>query len=119
MPRSRRAGSWRAASGKCGISRKYTTFPAKTAISDWTKFTMPGFDTGKPEKEQSALSIQPTPQARNLSHRFHELARIESSIRKNRYAKSVQSMAALDLAECSVLNAECSFNISEMLEPST
>src|SRR6266496_674836 len=28
-------------------------------------------------------------------------------------------MAALDLAECSVLNAECSFNISEMLEPST
>src|SRR5262244_1015411 len=27
-----------------------------TAISDCTKFTMPGFDTGEPENKQSALS---------------------------------------------------------------
>src|SRR5258708_39493388 len=101
MPRSRRAGSWRAAGGKCGISRKYTTFPAKTAISDWTKFTMPGFDTGKPEKKQSALSIQPTPQARNRGPQIsrispHKILDSKKPIREILY----QSMAALDLAEC-------------------
>src|SRR5438477_6250901 len=54
MPKSRRAGSCRAAGGKCGISRKYTAFPAKTAISDWTKFTIVGFDTGKLKKQQNS-----------------------------------------------------------------
>ena len=59
MPQSRRVGfRCCAPGGKYGISRKYTTFPATTAIRDWTKFCMPALDTGEPEKQQSALSSQ-------------------------------------------------------------
>src|SRR5229473_3044211 len=47
-PRSNRIGTWRATGGRWGMSKKYTTFPATTAIRDWTKFSIAGFDTGQP-----------------------------------------------------------------------
>src|SRR5215470_15516182 len=59
MPQSSRVGSLCCApGGRYGISRKYTAFPATTAIRDWTKFAIAGLDTGGPENQQSALSNQ-------------------------------------------------------------
>jgi|KBSMisStandDraft_5_1062788.scaffolds.fasta_scaffold21258_3 hypothetical protein len=74
MPQSSRVGSrcW-AANGKYGISRKYTRFPAITAIRDWTKFSMPGLDTAELEKQHSAFSTQHSAKTQGLAKQVRKV----------------------------------------------